>query len=195
MEDLCTAAVKEEQIEVKLHGVAEQWAAEVFTFSDHKQRGAVVLKPSDTSELMERLEDSLMVLGSMSTNRYSAPFRPEVQGWVRCADEAPAGLLACLPARAAAAASRRPQCGRLTACCLPACLPARSKLSTVSEVIEQWLTVQSMWMYMEAVFSGGDIVKQLPQEAKRFQNIDKNFMKAGGAWDELEMGRHQLAWC
>ena len=34
-----------------------------------------------------------------------------------------------------------------------------------------------MWMYMEAVFSSGDIVKQLPHEAKRFQNIDKNFMK------------------
>ena len=32
-------------------------------------------------------------------------------------------------------------------------------------------------MYMEAVFSSGDIVKQLPHEAKRFQNIDKNFMK------------------
>lgn len=51
------------------------------------------------------------------------------------------------------------------------------KLSTVSEIVEQWLMVQSMWMYMEAVFSGGDIVKQLPQEAKRFQNIDKNYMK------------------
>ncbi len=59
---------------------------------------------------------------------------------------------------------------------MPPCICC-SKLSMVSETIEQWLMVQSMWMYMEAVFSGGDIVKQLPQEAKRFQNIDKNFMK------------------
>ncbi len=75
-----------------------------------------------------------MTLGSMASNRYSAPFREDVNGWI-------------------------------------------TKLSTVTEIVEQWLMVQSMWMYMEAVFSGGDIVKQLPQEAKRFQNIDKSFMK------------------
>lgn len=51
------------------------------------------------------------------------------------------------------------------------------KLGTVSEIMEQWFQVQNVWTYMEAVFSGGDIVKQLPTEAKRFQNIDKNFMK------------------
>ena len=46
--------------------------------------------------------------------------------------------------------------------------------------IEQWLAVQNMWTYMKAVFSSGDIVKQLPAEAKRFQNIDKSFMKVSG---------------
>eukprot|EP00217_Crustomastix_stigmatica_P013603 CAMPEP_0183798542 /NCGR_PEP_ID=MMETSP0803_2-20130417/19119_1 /TAXON_ID=195967 /ORGANISM="Crustomastix stigmata, Strain CCMP3273" /LENGTH=4519 /DNA_ID=CAMNT_0026043227 /DNA_START=42 /DNA_END=13598 /DNA_ORIENTATION=- len=51
------------------------------------------------------------------------------------------------------------------------------KLSTVNDKLEQWQTVQSLWTYMESVFSGGDIVKQLPQEAKRFATIDKNYMK------------------
>lgn len=54
-------------------------------------------QPSDTSELMERLEDSLMTLGSMATNRYAAPFRTEVQAWIRCGAVGfgPQQLLAC----------------------------------------------------------------------------------------------------
>ena len=51
------------------------------------------------------------------------------------------------------------------------------RLDIVAECLESWLGVQSLWMYMEAVFSGGDIVKQLPAEAKRFQAIDKNFKR------------------
>lgn len=54
------------------------------------------------------------------------------------------------------------------------------KLSTVSEVIEQWLTVQNLWTSLEVVFDGGDIVKSLPQEAKRFKTIDAAFMKVRG---------------
>jgi len=134
LEELTSAAVKEEQVEVKLVAIGEEWQDQVFEFSNYKHRGNVMLTGSVTAEIVEKLEDTQMALGSMATNRYSAPFRDEVQGWI-------------------------------------------IKLSTVSEIIEMWLVVQNMWCYMEAVFSGGDIVKQLPQEAKRFQNIDKNYMK------------------
>lgn len=40
-------------------------------FADYKTRGPVILKPSDTAELIEKLEDSQMQLGSMATNRYN----------------------------------------------------------------------------------------------------------------------------
>ena len=50
------------------------------------------------------------------------------------------------------------------------------KLNLVSETVEVWLVVQTKWAYLEGIFIGSEDIKmQLPEEAKRFATIDKDF--------------------
>ena len=49
-------------------------------------------------------------------------------------------------------------------------------LNGVTECLEVWFQVQQKWQYLESIFIGAeDIRMQLPEEAKKFDAIDKNF--------------------
>ncbi|KAF3425259.1 hypothetical protein E2986_13407 [Frieseomelitta varia] len=50
-------------------------------------------------------------------------------------------------------------------------------MHTISEVLELWMQLQKRWLYLEGIFVGGDIRFQLPDEAKKFDEIDKSFKK------------------
>ncbi|XP_077988088.1 dynein axonemal heavy chain 2-like [Glandiceps talaboti] len=48
-------------------------------------------------------------------------------------------------------------------------------LSHILEVIEMTLTVQRQWMYLENIFLGEDIRKQLPRESNEFDSVNSNW--------------------
>lgn len=50
-----------------------------------------------------------------------------------------------------------------------------AQLSETGETLELWVKVQTLWMSLESVFMGGDIARQMPQDAKKFAKIDKDF--------------------
>lgn len=50
------------------------------------------------------------------------------------------------------------------------------KLSTTDTVLTIWLEVQRTWSHLESIFIGSeDIRAQLPEDSKRFDEIDADF--------------------
>lgn len=134
VEDICIGAVKEKDIDAKLNQVIADFKTVNIQFGIFKSRGELMIKTGETKEIISLLEDNLMIMNSLASNRFNAYFKKTIMLWV-------------------------------------------SKLNKTSEILEKWLQVQTLYIYLEAVFVGGDIAKQLPAESKRFANIDKTWVR------------------
>uniref|UniRef100_K7FYG4 Dynein axonemal heavy chain 6 n=1 Tax=Pelodiscus sinensis TaxID=13735 RepID=K7FYG4_PELSI len=51
----------------------------------------------------------------------------------------------------------------------------QKQLALFSQTLEEWLTCQRNWLYLESIFSAPDIQRQLPGEAKMFLQVDKSW--------------------
>ncbi|KAI3381764.1 hypothetical protein SNEBB_005804 [Seison nebaliae] len=132
--EICLTAMKEKDIEYKLKQIKHEWDEREFSFSTFKNRGELLLEGAEVTEAITILEESLMNLSSLLSNRYNTFFRQPIQQFI-------------------------------------------NKLTMTNDILENWVQVQNLWIYLEAVFASGDIAKQLPKEAKRFSNIDKSWLK------------------
>ena len=80
VEDIASDSIKELQIKMKLEQVVEMWSDCVFEFNNYKKRGPVFLKA--VPDILEQMEDTQMVLGSVMSSRYITPFKKPVTDWV-----------------------------------------------------------------------------------------------------------------
>ena len=63
--------------------VSNDWANQSFQFATFKTRGELLLKGDRVLEILALLEESLMILSSLITNRYNVPFKKQIQGLVK----------------------------------------------------------------------------------------------------------------
>ncbi|CAM4927444.1 unnamed protein product [Rotaria socialis] len=134
VEDISITAQKERDIESKLLSIESEWRQREFKFASLKNRGELLLRGQETSEILSAIDDSNLILAALASNRYNTFFKTQLQKYI-------------------------------------------ADLAISAEILTKWMQVQNLWIYLEAVFVGGDIGKQMPQEARRFANVDKTWIK------------------
>jgi dynein heavy chain len=55
----------------------------------------------------------------------------------------------------------------------------------LQNIMDEWLTCQGKWLYLEPIFSADEIMKQIPREGSAFRLMD-------ASWRQIVQ---QVSWC
>ena len=75
IEEICKAAKKEQELEIRMKTIEEEWNEQVLSFSNYKDYGEILFDKEYTERLLEQLEDAQEILATMLTSKYVIPMK------------------------------------------------------------------------------------------------------------------------
>ncbi|EPY85817.1 hypothetical protein CB1_000348015 [Camelus ferus] len=180
LNEIVTSAIKEIAIEKAVKEILDTWENMKFTvvkyYKGTQERGYIL---GSVDDIIQCLDDNTVNLQSISGSRFVGPFLQTVHKWEKTLSligeviETPGKCL--VPGHTLSMGWDDARPGSLARRVVQACTSIVHGLPSCAFI---WMLVQRKWMYLESIFIGGDIRSQLPDEAKKFDNIDRVFKRA-----------------
>lgn len=139
-----------------------EWANVEFDVMPYKETGTYIIKSPD--EASQLLDDHIVMTQSMSFSPFKKIFENRINTWE--------GKLRMTQVDSHTEVRLCPTEVGHSLTMVPLLLPG-----FLQDVLEEWLTCQSSWLYLEPIFSSDDIMEQLPVEGKRYQQMENTWRR------------------
>lgn len=147
-----------------LEKMEQEWSTVNFDVLPYKETGTYIFKSPD--EASQLLDDHIVMTQSMSFSPFKKPFENRINTW-----ETKLRLTQVRTHTHTQTHNKLRSCIiiRSVLCC------ATALFWCLQNVLEEWLTCQRSWLYLEPIFSSDDINQQLPVEGKRYQQMEQTW--------------------
>ncbi len=168
-------ASKEYGLEKSLDKMQNDWMGVNFEYAEWKNTKTNILRGIDDLQMM--LDDQLIKTQSMQASPYIGPFQDRVRIWSE--------KLVMLQKVCQAATMLSMQYLSMKMCkCQFLYNQIDGQFNSTNyalccyvQVLKEWLQCQMQWLYLEPIFTSEDIMSQMPNEGRRFRNVDAIWRK------------------